>query len=299
MSEQIISSIFFGLGLIFQTKAFLGNKIKKEDLKEVLKDIGGGFLFIFYALYAITGAGKEKVNIDDVVLTMIYAFCLGFGAAFAMSFKKKILIKINEINILILNLIFLYYIITRFGFDNWFVKIIYFVTFIVFVLIFFKHRLTNIHKGLLYIWFIVIFMIVGIINIYQISGDNIGLYTPYLMSFFKGGIFLYIWIYFVYLVMFIEVLDYFLDPKRPDASRGRAAVKAHFTDLANSFDVSNYDNFKILLLFIALLGILIVNYYNNYVSENVLVTAVVFLTTYLSMLMHNWNAGGKRVIVSK
>ncbi len=281
MPNEIILSIFFALGIFFQAKTFIENPFKKENKKEIIKDIGGGLLFIF-ALFAVSGGGKEKVEAGTVILSIIYAFCWGFGAAFAMSFKKKILVKISEINLLVLNLLFLYYLITRLGFDNWFAKVIYLLTLIVFVLVLAKNKLTNIHKGFLYLWYIILFMIIGIINIYQISGNNGNIYSSYLSSFFKGGIFLYIWIYFVCLVMFTDIIDFFLDKRRPDVYKGQIAVREHFSDLANSFNITRIDNVKILILFVALLGFLIINYYNNYISENFLIASIVFFTAYLN-----------------
>lgn len=281
MANEIILSLFFGLGLFFQARTFIGDKLQKGDFKELLKDIGGGLLFIYLILY-IFSESKEKIDFNDIILSAVYAFYLGFGASFTLSFKKRILLKTSEINLLTLNLLFLYYSFTRLGFDNWFTKIGYLLTFIVFVLVLFKNKLTITHKGLLYLWYIVLFMIIGTINIYQISGNDTNIYSSYLSSFFKGGIFLYIWIYFICLIMFTDIIDFFLDERRPDVYKGRMAVKEHFSDLANSFNITKIENLKIFIFFFALLGFLIINYHGNYISENFLIASIMFSAAYLN-----------------
>lgn len=285
MTSEIIKSLMFGLGIMIQVVILLDYKLKKNDLKEILKDIGGGFLFIFYILYVFSESVErgEKIDSNSVIISSIYAFCLGFGAAFAFSFKKRILLKISEINLLVLNLIFLYYCATQLGFDNWFTKTIYLPTLITSVSVLFKDKLKNTHKGFLYLWYVILFMIISAINIYQISRDGGGIYSSYLSSFFMGGIFLYVWIYFVCLIIFIHIIDYFGDKNRPDVRRGRLELKEHFLDLANSFNETKISNLKILTLFIALLIFLIVNYYNNYIPESLLITFILFISSVLSV----------------
>ena len=278
MTNEIISSMFFGLGIIVQVVFLIGYKLKREDIKEIIKDIGGGLLFVFYFLYGAV-QGEQGVDLYVFWPPIIYVFCLGFGAAFTLSFKKKILVKINEINLLALNILFLYYCITRLGFDDYFTKIIYMPTLIVLALISFKIKLKNIYKGFLYLWYIILFMIISTIYIYQISGDSSNIYSSYLSSFFIGGIFLYIWIYFVCLIMFTKIIDFSLSKNRYDVRSGRAEFKEHFLDLANSFNKTKINSFKILILFIALFSFLIVNYYNNYISESLLIVFVLFIAS--------------------
>lgn len=272
MANEIISSIFFGLGIIAQIIILFNYKFRKDDLKEIIKDTAGGFLFVFYAMYFFLGV--SSIDVNTKVSSTIYAFCLGFGAAFALSFKKKILLKINEINLLVLNILFLYYCITRLGFDNSFTKIIYILTLIVLMLILFKNELKNIHKGFLYLWYIILFMIIGTINIYQILGDGSNIYSSYLSSFFIGGIFLYIWIHFVCLIMFTPPIS-----DRSEIYRRRIEIKKHFSDLANSFNKTKISNFKILILFIVLFSFLIINYCNEYISESLLIVCILFITS--------------------
>ncbi len=272
MTNEIIKSIFFGIGIIVQVVFLVGYKLNKEDIKKIIVDIGGGLLFILYFLYGAV-QGEQRINFAEILGLLIYVFFLGFGAAFAMSFKKKILLKINEINLFALNILFLYYCITRLGFDNFFTKTIYMLTFIVLMLILFKNELKSTYKGFLYLWYIILFMIISIINIFQISGNGDNIYSNYLSSFFVGGIFLYIWIYFVYLVMFIPISD------RGEIYRRRIEIKEHFSDLASSFNKTKINSFKILMLFIILLSFLIINYYNNYISESLLIVFILFIAS--------------------
>lgn len=272
MTNEIIKSIFFGIGIIVQVVFLVGYKLNKEDIKKIIVDIGGGLLFIFYFLYGAV-QDEQRINFAEILGLLIYVFFLGFGAAFAMSFKKKILLKINEINLFALNILFLYYCITQLGFDNFFTKTIYILTFIVLMLILFKNELKSTYKGFLYLWYIILFMIISIINIFQISGNGDNIYSNYLSSFFAGGIFLYIWIYFVYLVMFIPISD------RSEIYRRRIEIKEHFSDLASSFNKTKINSFKILMLFIILLSFLIINYYNNYISESLLIVFILFIAS--------------------
>ena len=275
MPNEIINSIFFGLGIFIQ--AFLLVGFKRGDLKEMIKDIGGGFLFVFIVLSAIAESG-QKIDFGTFYL-LIYIFYIGFIVAFTLSFKKKILLKINEISLFALNIIFLYYCITRLGFDDYFTKIIYLPTIIVLMLILFKSKLKNFYKGLLYLWYVALFLIISLINIYQISGDGGNIYLSYLSSFFKGGIFLYIWIYFVCLIMFTKIIYFFLSKNRYDVRSGRAELKEHFSDLANSFNKTKINNLKILTLFVILFGFLTMNYYNNYISESLLIVFILFIAS--------------------
>ncbi|MCK4591826.1 hypothetical protein KAT63_00105 [Candidatus Parcubacteria bacterium] len=275
MPNEIINSIFFGLGIFIQ--AFLLVGFKRGDLKEMIKDIGRGFLFVFIVLSAIAESG-QKIDFGTFYL-LIYIFYIGFIVAFTLSFKKKILLKINEISLFALNIIFLYYCITRLGFDDYFTKIIYLPTIIVLMLILFKSKLKNFYKGLLYLWYVALFLIISLINIYQISGDGGNIYLSYLSSFFKGGIFLYIWIYFVCLIMFTKIIDFFLSKNRYDVRSGRAELKEHFSDLANSFNKTKINNLKILTLFVILFGFLTMNYYNNYISESLLIVFILFIAS--------------------
>ncbi|NOQ67925.1 hypothetical protein GQ568_00615 [Patescibacteria group bacterium] len=274
MASEIINSIFFGLGIMVNIVFLIGFKLKKEDIKEIIKDIGGGLLFVFFMFSIALGD-----NMNEGISYLLYVFYFGFCITFTMSFKKKILLKISEINLLVINVIFLYFCVTRLGFDNYFTKIIYIPTIIVFGLVLFKNELKNVHKGLLYTWYILLFMIFSIISIYQISADSYSIYSSYLSSFFKGGIFLYVLIYFYCLLVFIKIIDFFLSKNRHDVYLGRMELKEHFSDLANSFNRTKINNFKILILFILLLGFLIINYYYNYISEGLLIVFILFIAS--------------------
>jgi len=64
-------------------------------------------LFAFIVLVAI-GRSETEVNLSELSLAIIYTFFAGFGAAFTMSFRKKLLPQMNQVSVLILNTIFLY-----------------------------------------------------------------------------------------------------------------------------------------------------------------------------------------------
>ena len=277
MSIELIKSIFFGLGIATQVISLIGYKLNKKDFREILKDIAGGFLFVFYAVYIFIG--ESEPNLSAIITASLYIFYLGFGASFTLSFKKKISLRISEINLITINILFLYYCITQIGFDNFFSKLIYIPTFITLAIFFLKRELANRHKAFLYLWYMILFMMLSIINIFQIlnNGDNV--FSSYLSSFFIGGIFLYIWIYFIFLVMLVNILDFFLNKKRPDAYRGRIAFNEHFLYLASSFNKTKSSKLYTWILFALFSSFLVLNYYNHYISETSLVVFILFFAS--------------------
>lgn len=271
----------FGLGAIYQVVVLFDNKFKKEDAAEILKDIGGGLLFIM--IIFLLPDGKDEINLYAIIPPSVYMFILGFGAAFAFSFKQKLLIKTNEINLLALNLLFLYYSVSRLGFENWLTTIAYLLTLIIFVSVLFKNKLKNIHKGILYLWFHMLFMIFGIISVFQTKGDLSDIYSSYASSFLKGGILLNIWIYLVVcLVLYVNIIDSFYERSRFDIKKGRMTLKKGFSDLVNSFEITRAKNSTIIILFILLFSFLMLNYYNNYISESLLIVIILFLASFSS-----------------
>lgn len=278
MQSDIIYSIYFGLGVLLQAYFFIRQGFKKEDIKELIKDIGGGVLFVFIVLVAI-GRSEEKINLPEVSLAMIYTFFAGFGAALTMSFRKRILPQMNQVSLLILNTIFLYYITTRLGYANFFAIFFYIPTLIGLLLILFKTELKNYQKGFLCIWYLVLLIFTGFINIYYISSATKShLYSSYLSTFLAGSVALYIYVFIVYLIAFIPISD----KNEYAIARRKAEVKEHFLLLTSSFRKLNINSFLSILTLFILAVVLFLNFQYKYISENLFIAIAIFLTAYLN-----------------
>lgn len=278
MQSDIIYSIYFGLGILLQAYFFVRHGFKKEDVKELIKDIGGGVLFAFIVLVAI-GKSEEKINLSELSLAMIYTFFAGFGAAFTMSFRKRIMPQMNQISLLILNTIFLYYITTRLGYTHFFAVLFYIPTFIGLLLLLFKTELKNSQKGFLCIWYLVLLIFTGFINIYYISSAQENyLYSSYLSTFLAGSVALYIYVFIVYLIAFIPISD----KNEYAIARRRAEVKEHFLLLVSSFQKLSINPFLFLLTFLLLVAMLLLNFRYRYVPENLFIIFAIFITSYFN-----------------
>lgn len=278
MQSDIIYSIYFGLGIILQVYFFVRPGFNKEDIKELIKDICGGFLFSFIVLVVIR-EGEEKINLSEHLLTVIYTFFVGFGTAFTMSFRKKILPKMNQVSLLILNTIFLYYIITRLGYTHFFAIFFYIPTIISLLFLLFKKDLKNSQKGFLCIWYLVLLIFTGFINIYYILSAPKGhIYSSYLSTFLAGSVALYIYVFIVYLIAFIPISD----RNKYAITRRRAEVREHFLLLISSFRKLNINPFLFILSFIFLAALLLLNFQYKYFSENLFIVFAIFLTVYLN-----------------
>lgn len=277
MQSDIIYSIYFGLGILLQAYFFVRQGFKKEDIKELIKNIGGGLVFIF--LLPVLIGLREGKNLSEISLIMIYAFFIVFGAAFTMSFRKRILPKINQVSLLILNTIFLYYITTRLGYTHFFAIVFYIPTLIGLLLILFKTELKNYQKGFLCFWYFVLLIFTGFINLYYILlAAKSHLYSTYLSTFLAGSTALYIYVFFVFLIPFISVVEM----NSPSMWRRKAEVIEHFNLLISSFKKINLNPIFLFLTFLVLVAALLFNFKYRYISENLFVAVAIFFTAYLS-----------------
>src|SRR3989344_2223390 len=260
MQSDIIYSIYFGLGILLQAYFFIRQGFRKEDIKELIKDTGGGLLFALTALMVI-GRSEGKISLSVLPLVMVYTFFTGFGAAFTMSFRKRILPQMNQVSILILNTVFLYYITTLLGYTHFFAIVFYIPTLIGLLLILFKTELKNSQKGFLCIWYLVLLIFTGFINIYYIlSATKSHLYSSYLSTFLAGSVALYIYIFFIFLIPFISVIEMNL----PSRSRRRTEVIEHFNLLISSFKKINLNPIFLFLTFLILIAVLLFNFKYGY-----------------------------------
>src|SRR3989344_6876511 len=278
MQSDIIYSIYFGLGILLQAYFFIRQGFRKEDIKELIKDTGGGLLFALTALMVI-GRSEGKISLSVLPLVMVYTFFTGFGAAFTMSFRKRILPQMNQVSILILNTVFLYYITTRLGYTHFFAIVFYIPTLIGLLLILFKTELKNSQKGFLCIWYLVLLIFTGFINIYYIlSATKSHLYSSYLSTFLAGSVALYIYIFFIFLIPFIPISD----KNEYAVARRRTEVKEHFLLLISSFKKLDINSFLSILTFFLLAVVLFINFQYKYISENLFIAIAIFLTAYFN-----------------
>lgn|GEM_PF-4283149 len=278
MQSDIIYSIYFGLGIILQSYFFIRHGFKKEDIKELIKDIGGGLLFAFIILVTIGRSGIE-INLSELSLVMIYTFFAGFGAALTMSFRKRILPQMNQVSLLILNTIFLYYIITRLGYTHFFAISFYIPTIIGLLFLLFKKELKNSQKGFLCIWYLMLLIFTGFINVYYISSaPKSHMYSSYFSTFLAGSVALYIYVFIVYLIAFIPISD----KNKHAIARRRAEVREHFLLLISSFQKFNINPLLFLLIFLLLTVTLMLNFQFKFISENLFIVFTLFLTTYFN-----------------
>ncbi|QQS61257.1 MAG: hypothetical protein IPN70_05225 [Candidatus Moraniibacteriota bacterium] len=280
MQTDIVYNIYFGLGIIFQSYFFIHPEFKKEDIKELIKDIGSGLLFATIALFfvAIDGAMGE-LTLSEILFVFIYTFFFVFCTAFAMSFRRRLLPKVNQVSLLILNIIFLYYITTRLGYVHFFAIFFYIPTIISILFLFFKKDLSNSQKGFLCIWYLVLSIFTAFINIYYISvAPKDYAYSSYATTFLAGSIGLYIYVLIIYLIMFIPLSD----KSEHAIARRRAEVKEHFLLLGASFQKLNINTLLFIVTSILLVALLLLNFEYKYFSENLFVVSVIFLIVYIN-----------------
>ncbi|MCK4525059.1 MAG: hypothetical protein KAU07_01335 [Candidatus Andersenbacteria bacterium] len=270
MANEIISSIFFGFGIISQVIFLIGYRFNEEVIKKIKKDISWGLFFMFFIPF-ITLKLFDPLNIDSLILVSIYAFYFGFSISFALSFKKKILLYINEINLYALNIIFLYYCIAYLGILG---PVLFALNLSVLILILFIHYLKKSEfniKGCLYLSYISLFIFISIINVSFIWSE-----AMYISSFLIGGIFLYIFVYITYLLIFIPITD----ERNSYAIRSKnLEIKNHYNQLDTLFYKTKINNFKILALFITLISFLIINFYSHYISDSFLIVSILLIAS--------------------
>jgi hypothetical protein len=278
LSYEITTTDFFGLGLAFQARSFIGLEISKEDRKEIIKDIAAGLFFVFLLI----GTVFHDKGADDLVnayLILIYVFFLGFGTAFTLSFRTRILPQNNEITLFTLNTVLLYYLITRGGYDHPFTVIFYIPTVVSVLLVLFKNELSVYQKGFISIWYLVILIIVGLFNLYYVSyfPENYS-YSIYVSKFFSGSIFLYVYCFGMFLLTLIPMTG----KSKSEIERGNREAKERFLLLASTFNKTSANPFINLLIFIILIAVLVSNFYFKYISENLVIAFVIFFAAYLN-----------------
>ncbi len=279
MQNEIIGAIFFGLGLAFQAKTFIGNEIKKEDRKQILIDIGAGFFFILLLLGGILRSFFIENDPVTGYLFLFYPFYMGFGTAFTLSFRDRIFSRINELSLFALNSVLLYYMITKMGYSHPFATIFYLPTIISLLLILFKNELGNYQKAFLSFWYLIILIFSSLFNLYYVSyfPDNY-LYSSYISKFFSGGIFLFVYVLVIYLLTIIPMSGKSIS----ETLKGEREAKERFFLLVSSFNKSKFNPFLSLLLFVILTAGLIFNFYYGYISENLITAFVIFFAVYLN-----------------
>lgn len=279
MPNEIINIIFFGLGLAFQARTFIGSELKKEDLKQIIIDICAGLFFILLLSGGIIRSIFVENDSVNGYSLLFYSFYIGFGTAFTLSFRDRLFSHINEVSLFAINTVFLYYLITKGGYNHPFTVIFYIPTAMILLLILFKNKLEKYQKCFILIWYLFISILVGVINWYFISHfpENSS-YSLYVSKFFSGGIFLYIYVFMVYMLTIIPMTG----RGRGEIKRGEREGKERFLLLVSSFNKTNLNSFLSLSIFVILIAVLISNYYYKFISEHFVVAFVMFSAAYLN-----------------
>lgn len=247
MTHGALVSCVFGLGIFIQAWLLLGKDISRKDIKELMKDIGAAF---FFMLLTIPMLGIS-----------IYVFYFGFCLGFALSFRDRILTRVNEFSVLALNAIMLYYFLAYLGLDNFFTQM-FSALILLDVALFLKKDLGKWRKSFVYYWFMFLYLIIAFKNLFAIWPEaNISL-VEYLII---GGLYLNIWAYIGLLVISLA------DPE------DLLVKKYNFLYLSRFVEPSGSNPLFGLAFFLSCMGILLLNLKNHFVSENSLVVIVLLL----------------------
>jgi len=266
MPQQIITGLCFGLGILVQAFLFVGIKFNKDFLQRTVVNIAVGFIFVFFFI---------SPDFLELYRFSAYIFFIFFGAAFAFTFRKQIIPKINEIALFSLNILLLYYCVTRLGYFHPISIMVLIPTFISLIILV-RRKLNISQKGFLYIWFLVLLISISIINLSTGMGFKEYLSSEYLYQFIIGYIFLNIWVFLMYLVAFVPISESGNEEGRKEE------IKDHFLHLAASFNRSGLKLILTLPIFAFLIIILILNYGNKYIADNALITFIVFIASFIS-----------------
>lgn len=280
MQNEISHSVYFGLGILLQAVFFIGNKFKKNDIKEILKDIGGGLLFVFFALYGF-GLDSEPISRADLYTAVSYCFFVGFGAAFAFSFRKRILTGTNEIALLALNTVFLYYLITRIGLLHWLTIFFYLPTITCLIFFLFRFQFKYFHKAFLAIWHAILVIVTALINFFSRGGTETSLNFS---GLFSGSIFLYVFVFIVFLIMLIPMEKGY---GWKNSAEEEEREESGFLAFASSFEKSKTNPLLTVAVFSILIFILLFNSQYKYFSEKSLIAFVIFTSLIISTISVN------------
>lgn len=239
----------------------------RRDLLELIKDIGTGLLFVSLVLLGVMDNGGQMTV--ESWIWVVRVFYIGFCIGFALSFKDRILMRVNEFSLLSINAILLYYCIAGLGYNNSITLIISILT-VRSIVILFKKELSSGNGRTLYHWYMLLFLTIVFKNLFVIWLDsNTSLFEYFIM----GGFFLNIWIYISYLSG--EFID--------SGSLTKKAPTFHSLHLDKLFERTGYNIFITLGLMLLFIGILLFNFQHHYVSEGLLVTLILLFSN-----LHNY-----------
>lgn len=247
MTHSALVSGVFGLGIFIQTWLLLGKDISRKDIKELAKDMG-------ISLLPLTALFGELIYLSYIV------FCL----CFALSFKNRILMRINEFSVLALNSIFLYYCLVYLGWKNIFGQM-FFALILLDVIMLLKKGIGQWRKSFIYFWYIFLYLIIVLKNLSAIWPQAS---IPLIGYFIIGGLFLNIWVYICLLI------DSILDSDNPSV---RNKKTYNFLNLSRFMEQTGYNPLWGIFFTLICTSLLILNFKNHYMPEDWLVLLVLLL----------------------
>jgi hypothetical protein len=196
MDQNILFSLVFGLGVLAQILMLIRVKFKS----------GAFFKLFFISLLAFLPARDE---ITYEFYSHLFFMFIVFTVLIAVSYRKEIMPKINEKNILIMTLFFIYIALRYLESVGVLLLVLFFLPIIAtFVLAFTTTKLNSIFKFLFYLWFLIINCIllfsqfsVGSLSFFFKGAPSAGFFE----IFFAGMIFVILCINVWYIIELMPI----------------------------------------------------------------------------------------------
>lgn len=263
MTIELIIALVFGLGIVWQASLSVGMHLegKKGGIRRYIGIIS---LSIFVMLELIAYIyGKILPHGNPYAIFPVYIFYYFACPVIVYLNRSKALTRINEIKLMIVNVIFIYYGIILFGPTNIITILIYIVV-AKCIWLMTKKELNDSDERALYTWYSLLFLVLGIINIFKISIGNSSniLWLALLGCFAMGGAYYYI---FAHLVPIIYLNS--SDGSYSDIMEKRDII----LKAGGLFEKTNLNIFLVIAGSVALLLAMLINYKHDYVPETLVV----------------------------
>lgn len=286
MNYAMQLSLWFGLGVILEAILLVKGRFNFEKFKEFIFSLITISLILLLAVFFTSFDNRTLrfVGFESVPYELIFVYLFASSFLFAKIFKKEILPEISEKTVLIFNLLFWYVFLVYFYHSFAFLTLLFLIpTAFTFIIAFINVRLNFFWRSFFYMWFL---MMIVLFVLSQFSSGNLSFFfnqkhietlSP-IDVLATGMVFLYLTLNVWYVLEAIW-------PFFQEGSFIRDKItgwKEYIKILSDKFSDYQLRPFHALLIILFVGSILTLNYYFKFVSDILMINALLLLTPQIS-----------------
>lgn len=268
IENTLIVTFIWAAGLLLQAFLLAGGRWKRKEWKQFAYCV----FLSFFGFLPGRGESEFKPHFHILASFVIFTF------SFALSFQKKILPIVSEHVLLIWNILFLSIVLPFSSPSPWLLALVMIPSGATLLLASFPLRLPALWKGLFYVWFLIMVVVIGIaqakLSVLSIFFDESSVFRMRSADAFFGGMaFMSIGVYLALLIRLIPI------PAKHQSMADR--LKLWRDDVQLMIQRFSDEQLRVkttLAIILVLGGVFLCNVHWNILSHTFLVNIIIVLT---------------------